>query len=367
MCCSFWQAAFSKTITGTWEVKVEDKINHVLWYQNNVGSGKRFGWITSQVFEVAVNHGMAGDTDEWRGIVRAALEANGIEFYEVEAEIANRKRGGRRRALHDVRELELAPPPLLEEGRGNCLIIPLLGTWESIRLLNTTDVPKMLDDVAQALEIPVGPVAASPLAGGSYGGGGDSFVFLQFSIYDIVIAQNPVMLPQVLQQINPLKRPKVNEEVFETLASWYQCPVAVCCFNDAESGTAKPLGFAFEPLHPEHIVVYTLDAHDGKAPDPSALVEIDHTIFVGSYLADPENCAKIHYRDAIPDHLRPYVLDYAIGATIRDQQLENGDIVFSTGDVRAGNFSGLRSLPPNGPRGLPRLGHRVKRGYAYQR
>lgn len=71
MCVSAWKATFKSTITGTLEVLIEEKINHVIWYANQVGGGKPV-------------------SDKWR-----------------------------------------------TGGYGNCLLIPILGTWESIHLLNT--------------------------------------------------------------------------------------------------------------------------------------------------------------------------------------------------------------------------------------
>ncbi len=120
---------------------------------------------------------------------------------------------------------------------------------------------------------------------------------MKFDIYDIVIAERPGDIPAALSQIRPEKRPKVNDAVFGMLDRWYGCPVAVCCFNDAQSGEAKPLGFAFEPLYPDKLVVYTLDAHDGNPPDPNKLVSVDHDIFVGSYLMKANSHAKIEFTD----------------------------------------------------------------------
>jgi hypothetical protein len=113
-------------------------------------------------------------------------------------------------------------------------------------------------------------------------------------------------------------------------------------------------------------MVYTLDAQDGNPPDPSALVTLDHTIFTGSFLTDRKMTGRIAYRDSIPDHLKPYMLDSVMGVTIHEP-MENGDIVFSAEEVRSGQFNGLRTLPPHSPKGLPRLGHRVIRDYPYRR
>lgn len=360
MCVSFWPTNFSTTITGTWEVLVDGVIRHVLWYQNNVGKGTAGpGGITNQVFEVVVRQAIAGEN--WKVICQGPMQVHGIESFTVEEEIANRKAGGSPRSLSAI--LESYRIIELKEEDGNCLIIPLLGSWNSIRLLNTTEVPKILDDISNALEFPA--VRDGSLSATAFGGGGSGIVFIQFGIYDIVIAENAASLPAALAQINPLKRPKVNDEVFGTLEQWYKCPVAVCCFNNAETGTAKPLAFAFEPLYPDKIVVYTLDAHDGKPPNPSALVNVDHTIFVGSYLTPESMCATVDYSNPIPEHLQPFILRHVMGTYIKEDKLENGDIIFNTEDVRRGRLEGLRSLPPFGPHGAARLGHRVTRDAGY--
>ena len=302
MCCSAWSATFSRTITGTWEVLVEGRLTHVLWYQNRVGYGQ---------------------------------DTNG-------------------------------PPLTSKQSKGNCLIIPLLGTWESIRLLNTFDTPNLLEDISESLAYPVedlSPMLGAPQASAFGSGGG--MIFLQFDIYDIVLAERACDIPSVLSQINPEKRPEVNDAVFDMLNRWYDCPVAVCCFNDSQNGEAKPLGFAFEPLYPDKLVVYTLDAHDGKPPDPNRAVEVDHDIFVGSYLMQAERRARVKYSDSIPQHLSPYVLPEVLGMPIRSMLMENGDFVFSKEDVRKGIFQGVRSLPPKAPSGVPRRGHKAERDYAY--
>jgi hypothetical protein len=295
MCCSAWPATFSKTITGTLEVLVEERLNHVMWYQNNVGNGDK--------------------------------------------------------------------KSIFNQGSGNCLIIPLLGEWQSIKLLNTLETPNLLNSISKALALPViqmdtvfGAPRSVPLGTGG-------IVFLKFDIYDIVLAERARDIPNVLPQIQKAKRPTVNEAVFDVMDKWYGCPVAVCCFNTLDQGTAKPLGFAFEPLYPDKLVVYTLDGHDGNPPDPRALVDLDHDIFVGSYLM-PSGGAKVYFKERVPDHLRPYLVNRVLGVPT-SAAMENGDFIFSTEAVRAGHFEGVRSLPPFGPHELPRLGHTLTRTEHY--
>jgi hypothetical protein len=201
--------------------------------------------------------------------------------------------------------------------------------------------------VRTAVRMPPTMDASSGWGGSaSYGAGiPPRFVFLQFDIYDIVIAERALGAAEVLQEIQPAKRPHINHDVFAALDDLYRSPVAFCCFRSVDDGEAKPLAFSFEPLYPQTMCVYTLDGHDGKPPSLDDMVNLNHTIFVGSYLAPKEKCARIAYRDAIPDHLAPYLLDYAMGMPVNGMSA-NGDFVFATEDVRNGIFKGLRQNPP---------------------
>lgn len=361
MCVSAWPTSFSRTITGTWEVLVDNRLMHVIWYQNRVGAGASGAYadgIKAQVFEVLVRKALASGDEKLTDVV-GVLQVNQIDKSQVLSEVEWRKKGGKPRGIQAVE----AKPSAQNEAEGNCLIIPLLGSWSSIRLLNTMHTPEILNDISKAIgpSIQARSLAADTMLGGAPGGG---LVFMKFDIYDIVLAERASDIPRVLPQIVAHKRPKVNDGVFGTFDRWYGCPVAVCCFNQAESGEAKPLAFAFEPTYPDRLVVYTLDAHDGNPPDPLAQVKLDHDLFVGSYCMEPglksNQSALVKYSDVIPDDLKPYMVDRVLGTKF-DQRLENGDVMFAIEDVRKGVFNGLRTLPHRAPSGLPRLGHRVFR------
>lgn len=289
MCCSAWPVTFSSTITGTYEVLIENVVNHVIWYQNQVDG------------------------------------------------------------------TAVAEPHAPSVAGGNCLIIPLLGSWESIRLLNTFDTPNILKNIRYALE-PERSRGRAPTsaATGSLVNSIGRIAFMQFDVYDILIAEHASDIPGLLPQINAEKRPIVNDAVFHTLENWYRAPLALCCFRSTDQAEAKPIAFAFEPRDPSKLVVYTLDAHDGNAPVPDAIVELDHTIFVGSYLMPKEFCAQVRYTDQVPDHLRPYLLNQLLGRDIRSLMI-NGDIVFDTNAVREGFFEGHRRLPQYAPHGYRQL------------
>lgn len=370
MCISAWPTDFSSTTTGTWEVSIDDRIHHVLWYQNRVsgplaraggevapgGFAAGMTHIAAQVFNILIRKALAGHplTED----VRKVMTVNGISERQLQAAVNERLAASGR-----AEEVQPLPDESPQPAQGNCLIIPLLGKWSSIRLLNTMSAPSLLVDVQEALRFPVLRQADAPVAAAMWGGA-NGMVFLKFDIYDIVIAENALDIPAVLGQIDPAKRPRVNEDVFRFMSEWYGCPVALCCFSDFERGESKPLGFAFEPLYPQTLVVYTFEGHDGKSPDPSRIVRLDHTIFVGSYLTPAQYCGRIKYTDEIASDLKPYLLDSAMGLSV-EQPMENGDFVFQTKAVRAGYFEGVRGLPPQAPAGIIRLGHSITRQLEY--
>ena len=79
MCVSAWPAIFSKTITGTWEVLVDGKLQHVIWYQNRIGEPEK---QTPESFEKSVEqwiylHGdwLKGNTTGMRFSQLAVQEA----------------------------------------------------------------------------------------------------------------------------------------------------------------------------------------------------------------------------------------------------------------------------------------------------
>lgn len=337
MCISAWPAVFTKTITGTWETIVDNKLHHVIWYQNNVGDGGGLSLDVTQYFEDYVNRLIETGKDSTD--YAFTLSSKGVDPNLAKQEAKHRSQGNSPRKLYSL--LGMKPT-------GNCLIIPLQGRWDSIRLLNTADTPNLLKNIQRDLKMPE-MFTLGFSSGSTFGGTGeDRFVFLQFDVYDIVIAENPATIPKVIDQINPEKRPAVNESVFQVMQEWYACPVAVCCFNSMDQAEAKPIGFAFQPSNPESISVYTLDGHDGKSPQAERVASMDHTIFVGSHLTPPQYTADITYDDSIPNHLAPYLLHNLMGLDLVGP-LINGDIIFDTELVRQGYFEGQRQLPRFAP------------------
>lgn len=351
MCVSAWPASFSKTITGTWEVFIDGKINHVLWYQNRVGSAGA-SKTQADTLEWCINRAM--QNPNWFAFAEKFMREFKISVQQVIGGVERRS----------GKPYEHQAPAEIFPAEGNCLIIPLMGHWNSIKLLNTAATPELLNDVAKALEPP--PVPSDIQVRELCATFGDGIKILQFDIYDIVLAENAQSIPTVLDRVSENKRPKVNDAVFASFKDWYKCPVALCCFNSAEAGEAKPLAFAFEPLKPDELMVYTLDGHEGEAPNLKAHVRLDHKIFVGSYLMNGTQgqVGEVNYSDSIPAELNPYLLDKVMGVSIHNS-MENGDITFKTDDVRSGKLKGARTLPPHAPEDFPRITQTISRVHSY--
>jgi hypothetical protein len=354
MCCSLWPVRFSGTIVGTWEVLVGGRLNHVLWYQNRVGAND----LVEAYFDLVVSRSIDQPTYPWSWQVqfRRTLADYGIPLEHAENEVAWRTDGKPPRRLHEIETANGGKS-------GNCLIIPIPGVWESIKLLNTVPIPDILSDIAKAVRLP-------PTRSGGFGAApseataaAEPIIIIKFDIYDIVLAKHAPDCAAALQQIDPAKRAEINPEIFDVFDQWYGCPVALCCFKNSDRGEAKPIAFTFEPLHPDKIIVYTLDGHNGRAPLLDAVVPLDHTVFVGSYLNQTEG-AQVTYTDHAPSNLQPYILDRVMGTEI-SEKLENGDIMFLADEVRKGIFNGIRSLPPHAVADVPRLGHRISRAEPY--
>ncbi len=231
--------------------------------------------------------------------------------------------------------------------QGNALVIPLMTSdFDSVKLLDLTlNTPNLLKDIRLAVQPPM-PISDS--RGPKRRGGGDEVRIRQFDIYTLVEASRASLIPNAVKAVEARKRPPLSDEIFKALEAGYDCPFAVACFNDEDAGESKPIAYSFKPEYPDFFMIYTLDSHDGKAPDLDAVVDLDHAVFVGSYKMKGGN--QINYTDEIPAGLRKFVPNSVIGQVFpKGTRMINGDIVVSVEDARAGNFNAYRTAPPCGP------------------
>jgi hypothetical protein len=135
--------------------------------------------------------------------------------------------------------------------------------------------------------------------------------------YTVVVANEPRVLPEVVASVAPGVH--INPILMDAYAKAYDgWRVAVCLFEQRLE--SEPLMFQFDPLYPEHLFVPTLDAHDGHAPKPSAI--LDHTIVFGAELQGE----IVRWMGGKPpaDDVAPFFADRVIGFTVNDG-VANGD------------------------------------------
>lgn len=232
-------------------------------------------------------------------------------------------------------------------GTGNAMLLPIPakpGTMTEKNVFDTTSAPNFLKDMERAILPPV--TRGGGRRGGTLGKGlPDSVRVFEHDIYTVVLASRAQDIPAVLSRVPAAKRPVLNKEIFEAYARWYPgWTFALCCFNTKDEASAKPLLWWYEPQHPEFLFFPALDGHDGKVPNLSAQVTVDHAIMVGSHEAtDGED---VRFTDSgMSEELRKLLPTLVVGRQY-NERLRNGDFLFRVSDVRAGKFNAKRELPP---------------------
>ncbi len=230
-------------------------------------------------------------------------------------------------------------------GTGNGLVIPLLtDDFASIRLLDTEKTPHILTDIRRALQPSV--FATDSRRVSKSVGAADTVIVQNLGIYTLVLASRASLIPDAVNSslVEPRKRPPVNQEGFDAIDKGYDCPVAIACFDNNDSGDSLPIAYAYAPRYKNRFMLYTLDGHGGR-PDLNAYVEMDHVLFASSYRL--KKGTTIHYRDSIPAELEAYVPRQAVGQVIpKGTMVLNGDVLVKTDDVARGVWSPQRVIPP---------------------
>lgn len=329
MCLSIAPTTFGKTITGLYEA---DAKTHVIFYQNAVGTTQ--GGFHPHRRYVGSDSGLLSMTEP--------------------ATRRSRGRSSGEPSNWDIPEQTSSPgtPKKSDQASGNALVIPLLTkSFKSIKLLREfANMPNMLRDIRRTLQ----PVSRGGMRGGATLGskGADQVQILQYDIYTIVLATRASLIADAVAELPSNIRPPLAQDLFDKLEELYDCPFAVACFDNAKAGESKPIAFAYTPKYPKKFMIYTLDGHDGKAPEFDANVTLDHVVFVGSYLQANGN--HVSYSDAVPVEVAKYLPKTVVGQTFpAGTRMVNGDILVSVDDARQGNWNAFRVLPPKGPARKP--------------
>lgn len=234
---------------------------------------------------------------------------------------------------------------------GNAMILPIPDDVASIEVIDTTTCPSFLKDIRSSL---TPRTRGATLGSDSARRGGKSVEvrIINFDVYTIVIAKNAGAMRKALASdaVPADRRPALNADMIKAYTKWYPgWAIAVCCFNNADAKEAKPLLFSYEPskqANPDDFFVPTLDAHDGKVPNLTARVDVDHTVFVATKDMAKDRAVRVSYRDTgVAPGIAELLPAAVMGKVLRGAMI-NGDIIFRRSDLAAGKFNGLRALPP---------------------
>lgn len=272
---------------------------------------------------------------------------------------------------------------------GNAMILPFPAvpqTMSQKNIIDTEKVPNILKDLAEAVNPPTQKIAYYSIQ--SLEAQPKVQIFEAAGIYTVILAQDALAIPEVMDQVPKEKRPKLNLKLFEAYAKWYpDWTIALCCFNNEKLEEALPMLWWYKPMFPEKIFLPMLDSHTGSVPKLKRKVVVDHTVVVGSSFADslqsvtsekscldcgkpnPQentNCSfcgsyfivsyeinfqrnygDVYYRDRsnFGSNIEPYLLSKVIGQTYKTN-LPNGDFICEIDDVRKGIWQPDRVIPP---------------------
>lgn len=208
----------------------------------------------------------------------------------------------------------------------NAMILhfPAAEPMQQQNFVDTTLAPNFLKDMQKAI---------MPVTRGAPFGQPKSLGIQVFSygIYTVVLVEDANLLAEALGSnlIPEERRPAINKEVF----AWYQENMqgnsfALCCFNERQSKEATPIMVYYKAQSDKSMVFPGLDAHTGRAPELGVMVDVDHTLFLGSYkLRAGISGHRVNYTDHNIGDARDFLPNVVSGKTYKGQ-MWNGDFIF---------------------------------------
>jgi len=160
----------------------------------------------------------------------------------------------------------------------------------------------------------------------------------EHDVYTVVLAEDPRLIPAALGQVPHRRRPGIADDLFGFYADRFpRHTVALCCFDNTDARRAKPLVFRYPVPDPDVIVLPTVDAHTGGAPELGALVAVDHWLIFGSDEAPPGWGRPVPPPPAGGGELGGYLPDRAAGIPLTGR-MPNGDTAIAVPDLHAGRL-----------------------------
>lgn len=168
----------------------------------------------------------------------------------------------------------------------------------------------------------------------------------QHDVYTVLLAQSAAHIPAALERVEPRKRPALNRDLFDFYADLFpNYPIALCCFDNADTADAKPLMLWYEPLDEERIALPAIDCHTGTVPDLSADVLTDHWVLFGSDRADRLWGDKVYYGRKPSPKLLEFLPPRVMGQHF-DEALPNGDFAIAHDDLLRGELTRIARVSP---------------------
>jgi hypothetical protein len=238
------------------------------------------------------------------------------------------------------------------------LHLPAIGMTQA-NFIDTSGSPRILRDMVDALQ-PVSRSQAVAHAFGAVPGGPPPVQIFDHDIYTVVLATDPTLIPDALEQVPPQKRIAANRPLFDFYAAMYPgYAVALCCFDNREARQANPLLMWYTPRDENRFALPAVDCHTGGVPDLRTDVLTDHWVVFGTDEAAPEWGVPVQYTNGpsgeistlLPKRFRPqsafeeFLPKRVIGMQFTGWQ-PNGDFVIPYKNVLAGDLSALRRLSP---------------------
>ncbi|MFD0856705.1 hypothetical protein ACFQ07_31020 [Actinomadura adrarensis] len=239
------------------------------------------------------------------------------------------------------------------------LHLPARGMTQA-NFIDTSECPRILRDMVDALQ-PVSRGVAGAQAFAAAPSGPPPVQIFDHDIYTVVLATDPTLIPDALEQVPPQKRIAVNRPLFDFYAAMYPgYAVALCCFDNSEAKQANPLLMWYTPQDENRFALPAVDCHTGGVPDLRADVLTDHWVVFGTDEAAPDWGVPVHYTKGrsralgafLPKRLsrtqspaEAFLPERVIGMRFTGWQ-PNGDFVIPYENVLAADLRALQRVSP---------------------
>lgn len=243
-------------------------------------------------------------------------------------------------------------PANLADGPNAMLLHLPAESLNSRQFIPATTDPRLLDRLATAC-LPSAPVSAGAGTAVDWMGAGEVEVF-DHDVYTVVLATNPRLIPEALNQVPANRRPAIGEDLLDFYATRFPAHVILlCCFDNADARKAAPLLLWYRPTDPDTLFMPAVDAHTGGPPRLGEPVPRDHTLVFASGLADPDWGHPVAHAGKIRRKLRVFLPDRVDGVFLTQPPPShplsaNGDFVLDHADLLERRLDRVRVVSPAG-------------------